>query len=148
MDTMLGIGRQIGSVAYRDIVGDTTEWKRTRKALLKRRHLKRVRKLLAALEKSNIFLYLIADEAHSMGLNPFAVLREWKKSAYQTRREAQKKAGIKLPSRRPPRKPALAPRRPGEARIRGRYSHPPRIPAAELKLGYLRHIPPAARIWA
>ncbi len=28
MDTMLGIGRRIGRVTYRDIVGDTTQWKK------------------------------------------------------------------------------------------------------------------------
>lgn len=43
----------------------------------------------------------------------------------------------------------LAPRRRGEQRIRGGgYAHPPRIPAEEPRLGYLRHIPPKARIWA
>lgn len=28
MDTMLGIGRRVGSVTYREIVGDTTQWKK------------------------------------------------------------------------------------------------------------------------
>lgn len=27
-----------------------------------------------------------------------------------------------------------------------RYSHPPRVPLTELKLGYLRHIPPGSAI--
>ena len=45
-----------------------------------------------------------------------------------------------------PDRTALPPRRTDETRSTRRYSHSPRIPLNELKLGYLRHVPPGSAI--
>lgn len=148
MDTMLGIGFALPRSAYRDIVGDTTEWKKKRKGLLKRRHKQRVFWLLKRLRDENSSLYWIALDANEAGENPFTVLRELKRAQEKALRAKMKLAGIKLPPRKPAQKPTLTPRRPGEERLRGGYAHPPRLPVRERMLGHLRHIPPAARVWA
>jgi hypothetical protein len=148
MDTMLALGIALKRTTYRDIVGDTTKWKKKHRPLLQRLHKKRVGWLFKRLSDEDPDLHLIARSAYDAGDNPFTVIREIRNAEEKAFRDAMKKTGIKLPSRKPPRKPALAPRRPGEERLRGGYAHPPRIPAEELKLGYLRHIPPAARVWA
>lgn len=148
MERMLGIGVSLAPISYRDVVGDTTEWKQQRKALLKKLHDKRVRKLLARLEWTDPQMYLVALSADAAHENPFIAVRRAQKVAEREERAAAKLAGKTLPRRTAPRKPALAPRRRGEQRIRGGYAHPPRIPAEELRLGYLRHIPPEARVWA
>jgi len=148
MDRMLGIGVSLEAVTYDDIVGDTGDWVKKRKPMLKKMHKKRVAAFMAVLQMANPGLYMVALFAKATGQNPFTAVRQARLAAARAQREEDKKAGRKRPRRKPPKRPALAPRRPGEERIRSGYAHPPRIPAGELELGYLRHIPPEARVWA
>ncbi len=102
LDTLLGIGQSLPRTTYRDIVGDTSEWRMAHKQRIlamvsperreAARHLARARKIdiLDALE--------LVDSVRSE--RPY--------------------------SRRLPGRPVLARRRPGEERFTARYRHPPR----------------------
>jgi hypothetical protein len=122
IDALLGIGQNVGRITYRDIVGDTLEWRHLHKdevlAMVRPDRL-RAAKAMARYERRDIFVVL--DEMR----------------AAEERRDYPRKN---------PLRPALPPRRPGEKRRTGRYRHPPRIPKEELAQGYLRHIPPGSII--
>ena len=121
MNTLLGIGQSIGSVQYRGIVGDTSIWRDEHRDqifdMVRPDRLKRAKVIVAA-----------------TGEDIFDVIAELRKS---DRRHY---------GRRKPTRTALPPRRPDETRNTRRYQHPPRIAPSELKLGYLRHIPPESAI--
>ena len=118
VDTLLGIGQRLGRTTWRDIVGDTSDWKRRHKA-----------QVLAMVGKERL-------EAAK------AIAKSTKRDIFDVitslREEHRKTLTYK---RRPPTVTALPPRRPGEERQTVRYAHPPRPPARELALGVLRHIP-------
>ncbi|MBN9001218.1 MAG: IS1595 family transposase, partial [Rhizobiales bacterium] len=104
LDTLLGIGQSLPRTTYRDIVGDTSEWRQAHKeqilamVSLERReaakHLARVKKID------------ILDALEMVG--PIRSTRPYK--------------------RRLSERPVLAPRRRGEERSTARYRHPPRPP--------------------
>lgn len=48
--------------------------------------------------------------------------------------------------RRPPLRPALPPRRPGEERNTRRYIHPPKLDPADIVSGFLRHVPVGSKL--
>ena len=100
MDRILGIGQALPRTTYRDIVGDTSEWKR--------QHQKQILAMVSSERLSRA-----KDLARQMRI-PII--------------EALYKIGPITPkqyTRREPRRPILAPRRDGEQRLTARYSHPP-----------------------
>jgi len=102
LDTLLGIGQSMSRTTYRDIVGDTSEWRQHHKRRIlamvsperreAARHLARARKID------------ILDALDLVG--PVRSTRPYK--------------------RRLSDRPVLAPRRRGEERFTARYRHPPR----------------------
>ena len=122
IDTLLGIGQRIGRATWRDIVGNTRKWKfEHRNQVLKMVSPRRLRQA--------------QDLAHRTGLDIFDALDEVRKE--EPRHDYH---------RRRPTRAALPPRRPGEERNTRRYLHPPSLDSAELRAGYLRHVPPTSKI--
>lgn len=131
MDSMLGIGRKVGPVTYRGIVGDTTQWKKE--------HIDDILDMCRPAKRK-----IVKDLAGYYGVHEVEVLENlawWVKRL----REEDLRALIgfrwdtdDVPElnyrrsypRRKARRPALAPRRPGEARLTGRrYAKPdPLVP--------------------
>lgn len=119
MDTMLGLAVRKPPTPYSAIVGDTREWRQAhRDAILAMVSPKRLDQLKAAARASRIDILDLLAQGYGKP----------EKGEYE---------------RKAPKRPVLSPRRPGEARPKGRYRHPPRPTLAELEAGYLR--PPATR---
>lgn len=117
VSTMLGIGQSIEPITYRDIVGDTSEWREAhRDQILSMVHPTLRERAMAIVEQQGGDILEVIDELRAA------------------------RPRVDYPRRRS-RRPALPRRRSGEIRVTGRYSHPPRIPEDELRQGYLRHIP-------
>jgi hypothetical protein len=122
IDTMLGLGRRIGCITWRDVVGDTWKWKHDHQA-----------QVLAMVDPER--LKRAEQYAFDNGMDIFDALddirREEKRHKYH---------------RRQPERPALPPRRHGEQRNTRRYIHPPSLAPTEMAIGYLRHIPIGSKI--
>jgi hypothetical protein len=104
LETLLGIGQSLPLTTYRDIVGDTSEWRQ--------HHKKRILEMVSP-ERREAAKYLakakkidILDALDRVG--PIRSARPYK--------------------RRLSERPVLAPRRRGEERFTARYRHPPRPP--------------------
>jgi hypothetical protein len=119
VDTILGLGQRIGRTTWRDIVGDTGEWKEAHED-----------QVLAMVRPDR--LDRAKDYALEHGCDIFEALDEVRRSEKRWKYR-----------RRPPRRSALPPRRSGEERNTRRYVHPPLLDPAK---GYLRHIPPGSKI--
>lgn len=122
IDTMLGLGQRIGRATWRDIVGDTRQW----------RHAHRDQ-VLAMVDPER--LERAETYAFENGCDIFDALDD-------VRREEQRHRY----KRRKPKRPALPPRRPDEERSTRRYVHPPSLSPDEIAAGYLRHIPIGSKI--
>jgi ISXO2-like transposase domain len=123
VDTILGVGQRFGRTTWRDIVGDTSEWRHQHKD-----------QVLARVGKERLATARAISRAARRDL--FEVIDELRKNHRKARTY----------KRRPPKVPALPPRRPGEERRTARYVHPPRPPEREIALGVLRHIPKGSRL--
>ena len=110
---------RIGRTTWRDIVGDTGEWKEAHED-----------QVLAMVRPDR--LDRAKDYAVEHGCDIFEALDEVRRSEKRWKYR-----------RRPPRRSALPPRRSGEERNTRRYVHPPLHDPAK---GYLRHIPPGSKI--
>lgn len=148
---MLGIGRRVGPLTYRQLVHGFPEQVEMTDEEFAELHPSRRR--------------VIEDLASHFGVGRDEVarnLRRWIARLRRSRPNWDEFFGrwdinlhsvpelMPLPRRvrrkRPLDRPVLPPRRPGEERLRGgRYWHPPRPPLEELKLGYMRHVPQHAR---
>lgn len=117
MDTILGLVMAKPPVPYRGIVGNTREWRlEHRDAILDMVHPKRLDRLRVGCTIMNIDILDLLAAGYG-------------------------KPERKRYERKPPRRPVLVPRRPGEERITARYRHPPRIPRPDAGAG---HTLPAA----
>jgi hypothetical protein len=116
---ILGLGQRIGRTTWRDIVGDTGEWKEAHED-----------QVLAMVRPDRLDRAM--DYAVEHGCDIFEALDEVRRSEKRWKYR-----------RRPPRRSALPPRRSGEERNTRRYVHPPLLDPAK---GYLRHIPPGSKI--
>jgi hypothetical protein len=120
METLLGIGQRLKPTTYRDIVGDTSEWRRAHQAQILRMvspDRLSAAKRIAALD--GIPLIEALDEAG------------W--------------PDVKRP-RKPTRRPILPPRRRGDPRPGTRPGRHPRLPREEIEAGWLRHLRSGAPI--
>jgi hypothetical protein len=151
MDIMLGIGRRVGPLTYRQLVHGIPEKVEMTDEEFAELHPSRQR--------------IIEDLVSHFGAGRDEVagnLRRWIARLRRSRTNWDEFFGrwdinlhavpelMPLPRRvrrkRPLDRPVLPPRRQGEERLRGgRYWHPPRPPLEELKLGYMRHVPQHAR---
>lgn len=104
LDTLLGIGQSLSRVTYRDIVGDTSDWRRAH---------------------YNQILAMVAPERLDAAKR---LARERRISVLQALSELGPIEHRRDYPRKPPARPVLAPRRPGEERFTGRYRHPRRPP--------------------
>lgn len=121
VDTILGLGQRIGRTTYRDIVGDTREWKDDHED-----------QVLAMVRPDR--LDRAKDYAVEHGCDIFEALDEV--------RQSEKKWKYR---RKVPRRSALPPRRSGEERNTRRYVHPPPLDPTDIANGYLRPIPTGSR---
>ena len=113
MDTLLGIGQKLPRTIYRDIVGDTTEWRRAhQRQIFNMVSPSRLMVAKAIAARDGIALIDALDE-----IGPSIV---------------------KYP-RKPPRRPVLPPRRVGDTRRGPRSRGAPRLPREEVEKGWLRH---------
>lgn len=144
LDGMLGIGRRIGPVTYRGIVGDTTEWKKA--------HIDQVLAMCHPTKQQ-----IVSDLVRYYRAPKLDVLENmvwWMRRLREEHLDALLDFGWDIEGvpelddvprsygRQKPRRAVLAPRRPGEEQLRGgRYRHPPRPPR-----GHLRHIPSGSPI--
>lgn len=144
LDGMLGIGRRIGPITYRGIVGDTTEWKK-----------EHIDQILAMCHPNK--QQIVSDLAGYYRAPKLDVLENivwWMRRLREEDLDALLDFGWDIEgvpeladvprsySRQKPRRAVLARRRPGEEQLRGGgYRHPPRSPR-----GHLRHIPPGSPI--
>ena len=150
MDTMLGIGRRIGPVTYRQLVyGPETRMELTDE-IFAQLHPNRQRVIddLAShfdVTRQEVFdrlRYWIARLRRSKK-NWQAVTMDWKRVDLPELNPLS----IRKRRKKPLRRPALPSRQEGDGRQRGgrRYWHPPRPPIEEIKQGYMRHVPAHAR---
>ncbi len=111
IDRMLGIGQSLPPIPYRDIVGDTSDWK-----------AQRADKILAMVtpERRRAAKAIAAAQGISI-LDALA--------------QVPRSADGRTYGRRKPSRPVLCPRREGEERFTGRYRHPSRTKFGEA--GYL-----------
>jgi hypothetical protein len=114
MDTLLGIGQKLKPTTYRNIVGDTSEWRRAHQAQI----LKMVSpsRLSAAKNFAAFQKIALIDALEEAG--PLIVKRP---------RTATKR-------------PVLPPRRRGDPRPSARPGRRPRLPREEIEAGWLRHL--------
>jgi hypothetical protein len=104
IDTMLGLGRKIGRVTWRDVVGDTTQWK-----------FDHADEVLGMVRKDR--LKLAQQYAFENRCDIFQALAEIRSKEIR-----------KLYPKKRPIRPALPRRRPGEERLTGRrYIHAPSL---------------------
>ena len=122
VDTILGLGQRIGRTTWRDVVGDTREWKQAHED-----------QVLAMVRHDRIDR--AKDYAVEHGCDIFEALDEVRRSEQRWKYR-----------RRAPRRSALPPRRSGEERNTRRYVHPPPLDPADIANGYLRHIPPGSKL--
>jgi hypothetical protein len=121
MDRLLGIGIALPRTTYRDIVGDTSEWRRAHR-----------RRIIGMLSLDRLAR---ADRlAREEGMDLLEAL-EWVKPS----------AGRRYP-RKVPKRPVLPPRRGDNLRTAVRRRTTPRLTREEVEAGWLRHIPPHAPI--
>lgn len=118
MDRILGIGQALPRTTYRDIVGDTSAWRK--------KHQKRILKML-----SPVRLKLARALAREMRITLIEAVHE---IGPQTEKKYE---------RSKPRRPVLAPRREGEKRTTAPYTHPPRRTRSEIMGGWLKKPDPA-----
>lgn len=121
MDRLLGVGQVLPRTTYRDIVGDTSEWRSEHQdQILKMVSPDRLKmaKELASRDRIDIL-----DALDQIGQRCDVIYE-----------------------RRNPTRPALPPRRQGEERSTARYRHPPRPPRGEIEAGFLRHMRPASAV--
>lgn len=114
MDALLGIGQKLPRTTYRDIVGDTSEWRRAHQA-----------HILQMVSPSRL---AVAKRIATADRIPLL--------------EALDEAGwpvVKRP-RKPTRRPVLPPRRSGDPRPAPRPVRPTRLPRGEIEAGWLRHL--------
>ncbi|SKA06966.1 Transposase zinc-ribbon domain-containing protein [Consotaella salsifontis] len=120
MDTLLGIGQRLPRITRRDIVGDTLQWKKD--------HEKQILKMVG--KERLLKAQILAVEGKRSVIEALHMLPpEPKERKYDRERPFRPVLG------RPPE---------GERLIPGRYRHPPRPSKAEMELGWLRHMRPAA----
>jgi hypothetical protein len=121
MDQLLGIGLALPRTTYRDIVGDTSEWRRA--------HKKQITDMLSLDRHARAKRF-----AKEEGMDLLDAL-EW----------VGPRAGRSYP-RKTPKRPVLPPRREGDSRIAARRRTTPRLAREEVEAGWLRHIRPDAPI--
>ena len=114
MDALLGIGQKLNRTTYRDIVGDTSEWRRAHQAQILR---------MVSPQRLAVAKHIAAFE----GMPLIDALEEAGWSV------------VKRP-RKPTRRPVLPPRRRGDPRPGARPGRQPRLPREEIDAGWLRHL--------
>jgi hypothetical protein len=122
VDTILGLGQRIGRTTWRDVVGDTLEWKTAHED-----------QILGMVSPDR--LDRAKDYVLEHGCDIFDALDEVRRNEKRWRY-----------GRRMPRRSALPPRRAGEERSTRRYVHPPSMAPEEIARGYLRHVPIGSKI--
>ena len=134
MNTMLGISRRVGRLTYRDIVGDTRQWKKE--------HINAIMKMLHPNKRQ-----IVKDLVRYYRVSRLEVMENLVRWVDRLKEEDPKAfleyrwdfTGVRefndpvTYTRQKPARPVLAARRPGEERLTGRrYSNPdalkPRIP--------------------
>ncbi|BDA83360.1 hypothetical protein Sa4125_35040 [Aureimonas sp. SA4125] len=116
MERILGIGQALPRTTYRDIVGDTSEWRR--------QHQAQIFKMTSPLR-----MKMARELAREMRIPIIEALA-------QIRTETDKRY-----ERRQPKRPALALRREGDARLSGRYRYVARPTVAAIEARYPKVVP-------
>ncbi len=102
LDTLLGIGQRLPRTTYRDIVGDTSEWRKA--------HKKRILSMVSP-ERREAAKHLARAKRIDI-LDALELVGTVRSSGPYERRLSER--------------PVLAPHRRGEERFTARYRHPPR----------------------
>ncbi|WP_158875012.1 transposase [Antarcticirhabdus aurantiaca] len=121
MDRLLGVGQSLPRTTYRDIVGDTSEWRRAHRAQI---------------------LAMVSPDRLSMAK---ALARQEGMDLLDALDEIGPRTDVRYVRGKPTR-PALPTRRAGEERSTARYRHPPRASREEVVAGLWRHLLPGSGV--
>lgn len=131
MDTMLGIGRKVGNVTYRGIVGNTTAWKYDHIDAILRMCNPNKARIVRDLSKYYRVHKVIVMERLAWWVRRLEEEDPYAFADYEWSFDGVPELNPRRKYRRPkPRRPILTPRRPGEERPTGRrYAKPdPLVP--------------------
>ena len=121
MDRLLGVGQSLLRTTYRDIVGDTSEWRRAHRAQI---------------------LSMVSPDRLSMAK---ALARQEGMDLLDALDEIGPRTDMRY-ARGKPTRPALPKRRAGEERSTARYRHPTRTSLEEVVAGVWRHLLPGSGV--